>query len=263
MKKNKIAAVIIVLYFISCKEKKAEQNTPSTDVVSSFTYTNQMMDCTLKKGKTYLAGRKEGYNRNDIVVFRYNDMFLQKPIRVAYRVVGMPGDTVEIKNAKVFVNGGPFLLPPTALYHYRVFFRALDDEMKAAFNVQGKNGESYDCFVSEKDSSLLSKKYSRYIISMKKCPLEYNFEILLNRQNRFGWDTDNFGPVVVPKVNSRVSMDTARIFLYEYAESEKTGELIITQPYYFVLGDNFDNATSDSRSIGMIGYSQIEGALKL
>jgi signal peptidase I len=222
-----------------------------------------MMDGTLKKDETYLAEKRESYDRNDIVAFRYNDVFLQKPIRVAYRVVGVPGDTVKIKNAKVFVNGRPFLLPPTALYHYRVFFRALDDEMKAAFNVQDQNGESYDCFVSEKDSFLLAKKYNRYIISMKKYPLEYNFELLLNGQNRFGWDADNFGPVVVPKVNSKVSMDSARIFLYEYARSKKTGEFKITQPYYFVLGDNFDNASSDSRSIGIISYSQIEGALKL
>jgi len=263
MNTAKALTLITIFLLVGCKNKKVEGTTPFINVVSSFSYTNRMMDRTLEGGKTYQIEKKNRYNANDIVVFNYNDMFLKKSIRVAYRVIGGPGDTVQIKNADIFVNRKRFLLPTSALYHYCVALKGLNAEMETAFNVQGQSGEIYDCFFTERDSFALAKKYREQIVFMRKCPLEYNFELLLNRQNQLGWDMDNFGPVIIPKLNSSVSMDSARLFFYKYHNSQKIGSVHIRQPYYFVVGDNFDDAASDSRSIGLIGYDQIEGALKL
>jgi len=58
--------------------------------------------------------------RGDIVVFNPTDNLIRQKFRDAFikRVIGTPGDTVEVKEGKVFVNGNPLtedyiLEPPT------------------------------------------------------------------------------------------------------------------------------------------------------
>ncbi len=51
----------------------------------------------------YLFG-KSSPNRGDIIVFKYPK---DKSINFIKRVVGLPGDIVEIKNKRIFINGKP------------------------------------------------------------------------------------------------------------------------------------------------------------
>jgi len=72
----------------------------------------------LKIGRAVLPVRS--IRRGDIVVFKYPD----EPDRdFIKRVIGLPGETIELRNKKVYVNGAPldepyvhFLTPPSADY---------------------------------------------------------------------------------------------------------------------------------------------------
>ena len=53
-----------------------------------------------------LAYRKEGPKRNDVIVF--NQSRNEHSFYNVKRVIGIPGDTVEIMNGKVYINGEEF-----------------------------------------------------------------------------------------------------------------------------------------------------------
>src|SRR5690606_33391934 len=88
-------------------------------------------------GKAYWEGVKIGYKRlpgfqrierNDVVVFNYPmeaDAPYNRPIdkRENYikRAVGIPGDTISLRGADLFVNGEPGFKPPHSQLDYYVY----------------------------------------------------------------------------------------------------------------------------------------------
>ncbi len=66
------------------------------------------MEPTLMPGDKVIAFRIDGIKRRDIVVF-FNP--LKKGEILVKRVIGLPGETIEIMNGKVFINGKPLTEP--------------------------------------------------------------------------------------------------------------------------------------------------------
>jgi signal peptidase I len=87
---------------------------------------------------------------------------------------------------------------------------------------------------------------------------------------------DNFGKLYIPKKNDTLSLDTTSIRLYSklietyeknkleirddsiFINDELTKKYMVRQDYYFVMGDNRDNAI-DSRRWGFLPGSYIKG----
>lgn len=253
--------LVLVSLFSSCKES----NEQSTGEAIWYPYTNQMMDNSIEKGETYAVHRQEHYQANQIVVLDYVDRMEGKTNRMAYRIVGVPGDTVSILKGTIYKNGKAFALPSTAKYHYSVYLKKQDEQLYKEFDMQqDAYSKRSDAFLTKADSNRLVRQFGFIIDSMVKEPLGFNYHVLLNFQNTFGWDTHNFGPVAVPNVGSVVSVDFAVKLLNDTKKEQlSAGSVKVEQPYYFVIGDNFDNCSSDSRSIGLISQSQIVGSLKM
>ena len=64
------------------------------------------MSPTIRKGDWFIATPKEIIDRGDIIVFKYPK---DKSIWYVFRVVGLPNDTIEIRDNQTYVNGD--LLP--------------------------------------------------------------------------------------------------------------------------------------------------------
>jgi len=77
-----------------------------TYVVGSFVIVGDSMNPTLSDGERVLVSRMAyrdgGPERGDVIVFRYP---LDPGQDFVKRVVGLPGETVEMREGRVFVNG--------------------------------------------------------------------------------------------------------------------------------------------------------------
>jgi signal peptidase I len=58
---------------------------------------------TLNDGDIVLVRKHvEGFNRGDIVIFRHPD---DQSVTIVKRIIGLPGESVEIRDGRVFING--------------------------------------------------------------------------------------------------------------------------------------------------------------
>ena len=92
------------------KKKKALQNIAfltalflffvfTRTVIQPTIVVGQSMEPTLKEGNLLLVNRlAEKYERFDIVVASYENSYLIK------RVIGLPGETIQIKNNKIYID---------------------------------------------------------------------------------------------------------------------------------------------------------------
>jgi signal peptidase I len=74
----------------------------ATGMVRTYRNVTGSMDPTLPMGDQLIAVRTGSVNRGDIVAFEYP---LHREAIFAKRIVGIAGDTVEIRTKRLFVNG--------------------------------------------------------------------------------------------------------------------------------------------------------------
>jgi signal peptidase I len=177
---------------------------------------------TFKIKETFIASRLVSPKRFSMICFKWNDSLQGKHTRV-YRLCGIEGDKVEIRNGDLFVNGiyadsnfsvaHNYVIKPQHLEKIKEF-EAIEENEFTNFSTP----DSIILTITDKtviDHSLPAKR----VVLSKTYPDSY-----IAKKFSADWNQDNFGPIVVPK------------------------------DCYFVLGDNRHSA-ADSRYDGFIPKS--------
>lgn len=169
--------------------------------------------------------------RGEIVVFEYpgdRDELVSDDIsNYVKRCIGLPGDTIEIVNKVVFINGEEAPIPPKIQYKRR----------PAAPGIPHPG-------IFPKGAPWNEDNYGPYVIPQKGDVID------LTPQNVEWWRTiidREYGKRVVDVGDGQVLID-----------GEPVSEYTIQKDYYFMMGDNRDDSM-DSRFWGLVPRDLIVG----
>jgi len=226
--------------------------------------------------------------RQDVIVFN-NPSGSDKPIDrkklIVSRIIGLPEDTVLIRDKVVSVNNQTVDPPATARTEYRVvtsggkismdFLRKFDIEKPRVVADIG----IYDIDLSKGASIALEKVEGVKTVRETKLFLGDAEVDYFPVSNFFKWNRDQFGPFRVPAKGMTVGIEFRSIDFYrDIIETQEGHDVLVDftgvhidgklassytfeKNYYFVLSDNRDNP-DDSRRIGFIPADHILGVAK-
>ncbi len=222
--------------------------------------------------------------RNDIVQVSFsateNDSIFQQGLFFK-RVIGLPGDTIKISNAELYINNQLAEINSNLLHNYIIKFNQQKD---TALFEEEKITDKY--LIDDSCAYLVTLTNRRYLkIKNRSITIKENHEdsalydeTIFPNTSTIKWNKYFFGPMYIPKKNDTIHLDTFNIVLYkklitvfEGNELEiKEGNLFINKQrinyyipklnYYFLIGDNFDNSI-DSRQWGLIPEKSIKAKL--
>ncbi|QXP79599.1 MULTISPECIES: signal peptidase I [Winogradskyella] len=246
----------------------------------------------------------ENVERNDIVVFNQPadtllDMNNFNPARNYYkpidkktnlvkRCVGVAGDTLEIKNGYVYINGVQNKLPPRShlQFSYDITFKrqlqpARIIEILKKYDITdglgyGSTEGSYKIPAATDEAVAKLRLHPEVASIVPFKETEGIRDNIFPRDPNYNWNPDFFGPLWIPKAGETLQINTKNISIYKRAISEYEGHEVVTrgnqifidnqpatsytfkQDYYWMMGDNRHNSI-DSRYWGFVPNDHIFG----
>ena len=221
----------------------SQQKLPFTDKVNSY------LDWL-----SFPYFRFPGFSKiknNDNVVFNY-PMEEEHPVdqRMHYikRCVAIAGDTLEIKDAEVFINNKQTDVPENAQfgYHIKLNDKELEAEKlkKLGITEGGKTSNrgdfSFNLTPSIADSLKKFKNVDAININLERKNVYTDF--IFPSNEKFPWNMDNLGPLVIPKAGDSVDLNLTKLSIYKriisvYEHNElqiKNDSIFINDRYIFL-----------------------------
>lgn len=270
----------------------------------------------LLKAKSYNSNLKSPYTRipgfqkikhNDIVVFNwpvdtvnkipYNDgQYHYKPIdkktNYVKRCVGLPGDSLAVKNGYVYINGEQNQLPGRAKLQFAYFVYTNSqlaqsdlDYIKKRFDVTDIAIRANNVYVMHMtDQAKEGMKNFAKTVDIQRYTEEAGAwsPDIFPYDARYPWNTSNFGPLYIPEAGKTVAITQESIPFYKriievyeglemgldntitlsrnqvLLNGEPITEYTFKQDYYWMMGDNRNNS-EDARTWGFVPFNHVVG----
>jgi signal peptidase I len=240
--------------------------------------------------------------RNEIVVFNWpadslkwmwNDRsgnFTLKPIdkktNYVKRCVAIAGDSLQIIDGNIFINGERSIMPDRAkpqFYHDVVTHAGKkigNKSLRDRYNVREgyvTNDGNYNLNLTDEEAALLRNNPAVKSVNRRVEPSGRYSDKVFPHDSQYPWSQDNYGPLYIPKKGETVELNHQSLPFYRhlikeyehnsdvtfngdevYIDGKKVTNYTFKQDYYFMMGDNRQSSL-DARFWGFTPFDHVVG----